>query len=524
MFFRKNFLIGISSLVLFSSPAFCGPWLAPSEPWISSANLATKSDITLLADYGFIKAPILTWPMSWKNIGPSLLRASAKKQLKNSPPFVQQTYFRILSQYRMAIQKTLKPAVYLSGGHDVNPFRTFEFQPRNDFQGGASIEKQGDHWAAKLAVDYGQYDDVTNNAHVDDSYLYGFLGNWALGVDKMNAWWGPGYSASEILSANPPPLAKITFQRMQALPFETKWLSWIGPWSLTTSLSRGGPEVPEPHPLIWLLNLSIRPWESLQLSMTRSSVFAGDQRPLNWRMTQNLLMADDNCDPSIYGEEYCQKNTPGNELWEVTADLNFYKILHIPANLYLQTAFNDKIPSNEYMNVYDAWHSVFPKLNPPIPARTAFLAGTSTWFAIKDQLMRLYAEFEYTHQYAYYFWGPREYDIFGGSYPYVYYGKIISSALGSEATGYTVGGILNENNGCSDSFMVRFLQLNQETMIEGATYPFSRQNVLWLSMSRSFPLPQDLGKLSGQIAYLQSIEGSGLKSSPSAFISWTKSF
>ena len=174
--------------------------------------------------------------------------------------------------------------------------------------------------------------------------------------------------------------------------------------------------------------------------------------------------------------------------------------------------------------MYDRWHAIFPTLNPPIPARTAFLAGTSTWFSVKNQLLRLYAEFEYTHQYAYYFWGEFVNNIYGGDYPYVYYDKVIASALGSEATGYTLGGIFNETNGSSDSFMVRYLKLNQYGFAEDAGYPFNRQNVLWLSINRSFTLPQDLGRLSGQLAYLQSLEGSGLKSSPSAYIAWTKTF
>ena len=179
------FIVRFSLLFLICfTRVFAGPWLTPSEPWIAGANLATKSDITLLADYGFIEAPILTWPLSWDNIGPSLLSPTSQMKLKKSPPFVQQTYFRVLSQYRNAIQRTLKPAAYISGGHQINPFRTFEFQPRSDVQGGASLEKQDNHWAVKLAVDYGQYDDVTQNVHLDDSYAYGFIGNWALGFDK----------------------------------------------------------------------------------------------------------------------------------------------------------------------------------------------------------------------------------------------------------------------------------------------------------------------------------------------------
>lgn len=521
---KKSLYLFFYVIALCCHPAYAGPWLTPSEAWTSSANLATKSDVTLLADYGLIKAPILIWPIAWDNIGPALESEASQEQIKKCPFYIQQAYFRILAQYRLATRTHLQPKAYLSGGHDINPFRTFDYQPRSDFQGGASLEKQGTHWAAKLASDFGRYDDVTSDAHFDDSYLYLFLGNWGIGVDKMNRWWGPGYSSSMVWSANPPPLANVSIQRMQALPFESKWLRWIGPWSLTSSLSIGGPEVPEPHPLIWLLNLSTRPVESVQLSLSRSSLFAGDKRPLNWRMLGNLLTADDNCDPNIYGAEYCQKYTPGNELWELTVDWNWYKTWRVPADLYLQTSFNDRIPSDSYRWVYDRWHSLFPKNNPPIPARTAFLAGISSWFPIKNQLLRLYAEFEYTHQYAYFFWGEQAKDIFGGNYPYVYYGKLISSTLGSDATGYTLGAIFNEDSGNSDSFMARYLQLNAYDFRTNYSTPFAKQDLLWLSINRTYTLARDLGRLSGQLGYLQSLRGQGLKSSPSAYLVWTKNF
>ena len=136
--------------------------------------------------------------------------------------------------------------------------------------------------------------------------------------------------------------------------------------------------------------------------------------------------------------------------------------------------------------------------------------------------MRLYIEFEYTHQNAYYFWGETETNIYGGGYPYTYYEKLIGSTLGSDATGYTFGGILNETDDSSDSFLIRYLQLNQINSNSELNH-FECQDVLWLSISRAFNLPRNIGKLSGQLGYLYSVEGTGLKSSPSFYLSWTKS-
>lgn len=511
----------ILSLLCFST--YSGPWLTSGEPWSSSANtMASKSDIDLLAAHGFISAPVLTWPIAWENIGPSLLSPRSKKQIKASPLYVQSVYFRVLSQYKNATQTSLKTAAFASGGGNINPFRTFEYQPRSDFNGGVQGEKQGENWAAKLAVSYGNYDDVTKNVHLDDSYLYGFLGNWALGVDKMSRWWSPAYSDSMILSANAPPLPTLTFQRMRAEAFQSKWLNWIGPWSFTTSLSVGGEDVPVPHPLIWLTNLSFRPLHSLQFGLSRVAFFAGSSRPLNLEMFKNLLIVNDNCTPEYHANSnYCENYSPGTEHWEATVDWNLSKIWNIPTNVYLQTIFNDRVPYNSAPWLYFAG-------DPLIPGRTAFLAGSSTWFPVSKGLIRLYAEFEYTFQYVYYFWGERATNIYGYSgYPYTYYGKLLGTPLGGEAEGYTIGGVLNEENGNSDTFLIRFLKLNEDNFSGGsAGYPFSRQNILWVSVGRAFELPNHLGKLSGQLAYLKPVNSTaqGLRSSPSGFLTWSKNF
>jgi hypothetical protein len=523
LFFQKirwTLQFALLLVIVHSSHLYAGPWLYSSTASPDSANLATKSDIDLLASYGFIKSPVMTWPIAWENIGPQLLTADAKQHIKQVPLPVQLVYFRMLSQYQHATKTTTQTSAYLSGGSNLNPFRTFEYQSRSDFNGGAAVEKQGAQWAAKLAVNYGKYRDMTTNVHLDDSYAYGFLGNWALGVDKMTRWWGPGYSDSIILSANAPPLPTITFQRMRADPFESKWLQWIGPWTFMSSLSVGGNDVPVQHPLIWLLNLSIRPLESLQVSMSKVAFFAGDTRPLNRTMFYNLLTVNDNCN-SVYHPDYCKKYSPGTEHADITVNWDWFKIWSIPANVYLQTLFNDTLP--EKLRPLRPFSMRFP-----IPARTAFLAGGSYWFPMHQNLLRVYAEIEYTFQNVYYFWGEREFNIYGYSnYPYVYEGKLLGSPLSGEAEGYTIGGVLDENNGSSDTILVRYLKLNQHNFsTRGYGYAFSRQNVLWASIGRSFVMPHHFGKLSGQLGYLKSLErhASGLKSAPSVSIAWNKRF
>lgn len=517
MKFKRFFPIFFSCLLIFFySDGFAGPWLY-SSAYPPYGSMSVKSDVDLLADYGFIEAPVLTWPIAWVNIGPSLLSDHSKELLKAAPKYVQQIYFRVLGQYHIEMRKELQLSSYVSGGSKINPFRTFEWQPRSDFEGGLSLERQNEYFAGNLALNYGKYYDVTHDVHLDTSYFYGFLGNWAIGVDKVNRWWGPGYTDSMILSANAPPLPTLTLQRMRAEAFQTKWLSWIGPWSFTTSLSVGGPNVPQPHPLIWLMNLSLRPLESVQFSFSRAAFFAGDNRPLNSTMLWNLAIINDNCDSVRDGADYCQKYSPGTEHWEATLDWSLMQTFSLPANLYLQTIFNDRVP-------YSSAPWLYTLFRPPVPGRTAFLAGGSAWTSVQNALVRFYAEFEYTHQYVYYFWGQFAPDIYGYSgYPYVYYDKLLASPLGGEAMGYSFGAVISEENGSSDTVMIRYLKLNEYNS-NGVGYPFPKQRILWLSVGKTLALPCDFGQLSGQLGYLKPLDGEGYSPAASAFLVWSRRF
>lgn len=518
-------LFRISLLILCcvcSSQLIAGPWLSSGEPWSSSATSATKSDVDLLASYGFIKAPVLSWPIAWDAIEESLLSEESKKRIKTAPQAVQLAYFRLVSQYEAATQRQLKGEMFVSGGSNINPFRTFDYQPRSDINSGVEFEKQGDNWAGKAALSYGKYNDVTQPMHLDDTYAYGFfhlgpLGKWGLGVDKMPRWWSPSYVDSLILSNNAPPLPTLTLQRMNAEAFQTKWLKWIGPWSFTTSLSRGDPNGPVAHPLIWLTNFSFRPIDSLQFSFSRVAFFAGDSRPLNWTMLKKLLVVDDNCSQEIYSNpDYCQLYTPGTEHAELTVSWRTpFKISSNPITLYLHTIFNDMHP----ISVIE------------LPWRTSFLAGANSTVSLFSGYLRPYIEYEYLVQHAWWFWDLSDkltnkfiiYDIYGYSnYPYTYYGKIIGSPLGGESQAINLGGVYVQPDGNDYTLQIRYLHLNPFGF-NSSGYPFERQDVLWTSVGRNLFLSSKLGKLSGQVGYISSIQGQGLSSSFSFNLTWSRS-
>ena len=115
--------------------------------------------------------------------------------------------------------------------------RGFGPEPRSSFATNASVSWLNDRFAAKLSLNafYGMEKDWKGREDegiaLDGSYVAARLGNWSASFGQVERWWGPGWDGSLILSTNARPIPAISIDRRVAEPFETKWLSWIGPWS-----------------------------------------------------------------------------------------------------------------------------------------------------------------------------------------------------------------------------------------------------------------------------------------------------
>ena len=122
--------------------------------------------------------------------------------------------------------------LYASAG-DVGVLRAFAPEPRSDGVVGVSGETGGERWSARL--DLSLHGDAQDDQSVrpDGSYLAGQAGNWVVSAGWLDRWWGPGWDGSLIWSNNARPLPGIALDRVRSTPFETKWLSWIGPWRAT---------------------------------------------------------------------------------------------------------------------------------------------------------------------------------------------------------------------------------------------------------------------------------------------------
>ena len=107
----------------------------------------------------------------------------------------------------------------------------------------------------------------------------------------------------------------IALDRAVSDPFETKWLSWIGPWRLTTFMGRmEGDREDYDHPLLFGMRLSARPLDGLEISVERTAQWCGEGRSCTWDDFWNLFIGNDNA-----GENVAAEDEPGNQLasWDV---------------------------------------------------------------------------------------------------------------------------------------------------------------------------------------------------------------
>ena len=116
-------------------------------------------------------------------------------------------------------------------------------------------------------------------AKLDDAALVTeFLGANVQAFAHQN-WWGPGWESSLINSSNIPPWIGIGFQRSEVKPSKSKWLSWLGPWTLEMFVARAqDPVVAANQPDGFYLigqRLTLKPWPWVEIGLTRDTQMGG---------------------------------------------------------------------------------------------------------------------------------------------------------------------------------------------------------------------------------------------------------
>ena len=276
---------------------------AQGEPWVGPGDVRLRHDVQMLSDAGLLTGPSMSWPMGWSHVARDLAQIDSTRL----SPGQQAAADRLRSRAQREMRAGgVGLSVELAGAVDPTQLRTFEDTPREEGEMTLSADWLGSRFAWKLATTVVADADDGKTYRADGSYVAMSAGNWMLSAGYLDRWWGPGWEGSLILSNNARPLPAIAIDRNEPTPFATRWLSWLGPWRLSSYMGQYESDRDFENPLMWGLRVEFRPHPTLQIGVSRTAQWCGDTRPCGLDTFWDLLVGNDN-DQDL-------SEQPGNQL------------------------------------------------------------------------------------------------------------------------------------------------------------------------------------------------------------------
>ncbi|MDJ0938905.1 MAG: capsule assembly Wzi family protein [Woeseiaceae bacterium] len=429
-------LLLVSLIAIVSTLA---PQQSLAEVLAAPGDLRLRHDIELLNDSRAINISATAWPISWGEIQVALDGIDRTSLTLTQ----QQAVERLRKQSQEALEVRF---VTLDIGASVasNPrfIRTFEDTPRDETQFSLGMSWVGERFTVNLQGTVVADPIDGDEFRPDGSYVGVALGNWMVTAGWQDRWWGPGRDGSLILGNNHRPAPGISLQRNNSTPFETKWLSWMGPWSVATFMQVLDDERAVEDALLFGLRGSIRPVRGLEIGLTRSAQWCGEDRPCDFGTFTDLLLGRDNAGVNVDPDE-----EPGNQLGGI--DIRWSLPRNIPVATYMQWIGEDGRPGSGLIGSWmrqvgvEFWGTI---------------GGLShrTHFEVSDTLTREggFGFSDKKPNTAY------EHPIYASGYRYR--GKVIGHGADSDSLSYSLGSTLVQSDGHVWNVSLRYMEINRE--------------------------------------------------------------
>jgi hypothetical protein len=275
--------------------------------WFDAGDRVLRNDLQLLNDAGVIRLPVTQWPVP---------RAAVKYALENAKEHfaVNRAVMGALDRVKARVApssegRRLAFEATASAG-EPGLLRDFNSFGRETAEVGGAITYGRDRAEISLQAT-GAVDPADGHRlRVDGSHATVHWGNWLLSAHTLDRWWGPANDGSLILSTNARPMPTLMVERAAAIPFETPWLSWIGPWRMSFGVSRMETHREDTDsPLFLAWRVTIVPFRDVELGFSRTAQFCGKGLECNFNVFGNLLAGNDNV-----GIDATPENEPGNQM------------------------------------------------------------------------------------------------------------------------------------------------------------------------------------------------------------------
>jgi hypothetical protein len=221
------------------------------------------------------------------------------------------TFDRLLARAnRETMRRDARMNTRLSGAENPIRIRGFTNAPREEGELQAGFSWAGERFSIDLNGT-GAYEPLDDKeGRVDNSRIAFDFANFTVAASTMDRWWGPGWDGSLILGNNARPIPALTLSRNRTHAFETKLLSWLGPWDLDVIWGQLEEERFVPNARFFGMRFTFRPVPSLEIGLSRSAQWCGDGRPCDASTFWDLFLGKDN-----RGDDgTTPENEPGNQL------------------------------------------------------------------------------------------------------------------------------------------------------------------------------------------------------------------
>ena len=397
-------------------------------------NEDLRTDLNWLNQQGVIQISTSTWPLS----GEEIQRALSTAKIENT---AQQKVINSVMANLEAENTSIKLALFAETDPQKIP-QKFADEQKSQYQAALELNAGGAQWDARLRVN-AEKDPIIDNGHdvnVEGSYLAGKLWNQWLIAGQIPTYWGPGHEGSLIRGDASRPVYGLTMQRAEQQAFETKWLSWIGPWQYQAFAGQLDDYHAIPDAKLLGFRLTAQPLPYLELGASRILQWGGEGRSESFDTLWNAIKGNDNFDDGDLDKS--------NQIAGFDARLNLNHWGGVPISLYGQYVGEDEAGL--------------------LPSKKMYLAGIDYSSQLNNLPLQVYAEWADTRTNG---------DVQGISYNhYIYqdgyyqHGFPLGHAMGGDGQMLSLGGdirfdVMNRLNG-----RVMVAKVNQSNSINNHAF------------------------------------------------------
>jgi hypothetical protein len=439
-------------LISTSTIAQADYWDAGS--WIDTGDARMRHRAQFLGDNNLIKAPLTTWPLNTVDVYTSMPTHAIDPDRLS--PHLGALYLDTREQLKTGLEIGLSPIkVNISGTTETYLVRGFDDAPRDKVTGYVDAAYTGKYATGRLKL-WGVYSDddrykfrdndprimgKTDEFRYDESYLSVALGNWVITPGAQTRWWGPGWDGSLILSNNARAIPGVSLQRQSSKPFDTKWLSWIGPWSLNMFGGQLESERFVPDTKMFGMRFTAKPWETFELGLSRTFQWGGDGQPSSASDFFNVF----------FGQSGDDGNVDGNSLAGFDARWRSPFMQNAPFAIYGQMIGEDEfnhLPAKFMYQVGAETWGYYDKLKGSYRFYLEYANTVSSFDDLLDP------EFKTTFNIAY------NHNIYRSGYRYQ--NDVMGHSIDSDSEMISVAAILDQDNGMFWKGWFKYANLNRD--------------------------------------------------------------